>query len=208
MTDQQKKDARTILGVAFYLVAILFLSLDNGLTYLFLAAWFISAVYRLYENIQYNHGNRPDTIRFPTLNDNYLNMSYISAGILLIIFSLIGHFALSLKTLYAIFGVVTGIVLLFPGFVKKPIGSLRLEKNHLFIYSFNNKEEDSESEEKIDIRQIKEIVLKNDSISFINIYGEPNKITLLNLDTSSAEQLKDFFARNLPKEVTYINKVQ
>jgi hypothetical protein len=209
MTQQLKNDIRTILEVSVYLLACVSIQFINNipyLSYIFLLIWVGLIFYRINERIQYRRGKRADIIWVPTQNDNSSMMTYVSAGILLFAFSLIGYFVFNIKAMYAILGLVTGIVAILIGVVNTPVGWIKFNQNLLSAFNFNDEEKFDEKE--IDISQIKEIVLKNDTISFINIYGERKKTTLLNLDPSSAEQLKEFFNRNLPQEITYINEVQ
>jgi len=209
MTDQLKKDLRTILEVSAYLLTCFSMWFINDIpyvSYLFLLVWIGLIFYLINERIQYRRGKRADIIWLPTQNDNSSMMGYVSAGVLLLAFSLIGDFAFGIKTMYAILGFVTGLVAILIGIINTPAGWIRLDQNLLSAFNFDYQEKFDQK--KIDIRQIKEIVLRNDTISFINIYREHKKTTLLNLDPSSAEQLREFFSKNLPKEVIYINEVQ
>jgi hypothetical protein len=94
---------------------------------------------------------------------------------------------------------MAGVVVILLGAFSSPKGWINIDHNALRIFN---------QEENIDIRQLREVILKNDTISFINIYGEHKKTTLLNLNSPSAARLKDFFSRKLPIEVTYIDEVQ
>ncbi|WP_426671070.1 hypothetical protein ACPPVU_07520 [Mucilaginibacter sp. McL0603] len=207
MNDQLKKDIRTIIEVSTYLLACFTIGFIYDIfSYLFLLIWVGLIFYRINERIQYRRGKRADIIWVPTLNDNSSMMTYVSAGILLFAFSLIGCFAFNIKIMYAILGFVTGIVAILIGIINTPTGWIKLDQNLLSAFNFDDQEKFDEK--KIDIRQIKEIVLRNDTISFINIYDERKKTTLLNLDPSSAEELKEFFSKNLPEKIAYINEVQ
>jgi hypothetical protein len=127
-------------------------------------------------------------------------MTYVTVGILTTIFSSIGYFVFSIKIYYSIIGWVIGVVAFLIGYIKSPLGWILIENHVLKINGL---------EDTIDTRQLKEIILKNDSITFVNIYSEDCKSSLLKLDPTDAERIKNFLGQKLQKnEVSVIDHVQ
>jgi len=103
MTQQLKNDIRTIIEVSSYLLGMSIMNIaassNSYIAYFFFAISIVSVLYRFYEKIQYRRGKRPDMIRFPTQNDDYSKMTFVTIGILILAFSFIGFFALSIKVI-------------------------------------------------------------------------------------------------------------
>jgi hypothetical protein len=83
---------------------------------------------------------------------------------------------------------IIGAISCFTGFNGKPDGWISIEDTALRIWGIN---------EQFDIRQLKEIDLRNDKITLTNIYEESKYSFGLNLDHECVEKLKQFLEEKL-----------
>jgi hypothetical protein len=196
MIKQYRNDIRTIVEILTCLAFYAFFRLNQWLV----IGWFILAIGRFSYRYYYRKVNKTDIITFKTLNDDYSKMTFITIGILILIFSGIGFFALSMELNYLIIGLAISVITFLLGYFKPPLGWLLIENNALKIYGVQG---------EIDSRQLKEIILKNDQIILTNIYGEHKNSNLLNLNPIIAENIKSYINEKLNNsEVSVVNDVQ
>jgi hypothetical protein len=191
MTVQFKKDLRTIIEVAAYILISVVVSTNKWVLISFIV---LCASVKIYYSYFKKYDDK--TVLFPTLNDESSKMAAISYGFVLILFSVIGYYVFSLTIYFLIAGSVLGILVFLFGFFASPKGWISVEKNSLKIYGLS---------EKIDTRQLKEITLKNDKITFTNIYGEDNNSFNLKLNSLTAEKIKSFLTERLSNDEILIN---
>ena len=114
--------------------------------------------------------------------------------------SLIGYFAFSILILYGIIGSTVGIIIFLNGVLDVPKGWITIENNSFRINSV---------EEEIDLKLLKEIIVKNDQITLTNQLGEHKNVNLLNLDSASGENIKRYITERLNHNtISIINNVQ
>ena len=198
MTQQFKNDIKTIIEVSIFLVFYCVINfiyseyvwLPISLTLLWIATLFYNRYFKM---------RRPNTILFPTLNDGFLKTTPIAFGVLLLFFSVIGYFAFSFSFFYAMIGATAGVAVFSFGFSASPNGWASIENNSLKIYGI---------EGDIDIRQLREIMLKNDSVTLTNIYGEHKNINQLKLDTLISQSIQKFLQEKLNnRDIVIIDNV-
>jgi hypothetical protein len=198
MTDQLKKDIKTIIEVlTFIMISVAVCGFFSEHSWICdgVIIFFIGReIYSRY----YKRANK-NLMVFPTLNDNYSRMLPISIGIVGCVLAVVVWLAFS-APIYKVLVVFTfGIVIFLFGFFELPKGWVSIEFNILKIYGIK---------ESMDIRQLKEITLKNDKIILTNIYEEHRANTLLKLNPTVANNLKKFLEENLHNtEVLIINEV-
>ncbi len=203
MIKRYKDDIKTIIEVLIIiLINFSFSFIHNTLlNSIFLLIWVVIGVYNINDKIQYRLGNRPNTIRFPTLNDNFTQTTTVTLGCFMISISIIGNFISHFNILYVIIGLATGIIVFLNGFFYLPNGWLSIENSTIGIYGIK---------EKIDSRQLKQIELQNNQVILTNIYGEHKVSTLLNLNPLTAENLRKYIEQKLHNNNSFevINNVQ
>ncbi|HTD98841.1 MAG TPA: hypothetical protein VK668_06120 [Mucilaginibacter sp.] len=200
--NQRKSNIRTIFEVLTYLLIYFSISfIDNPLISIFsLGLWVAFWIYNLYKKVQYRNGIKLNIVIFPTLNDDYSKMTSITLGIMIIAGSLIGYFAFSILILYCIIGSTVGIIIFLNGVLDLPKGWIIIENNLFRINSI---------EEEIDLKLLKEIIVKNDQITLTNQLGEHKNVNLLNLDSASGENIKRYITERLNHNtISIINNVQ
>jgi len=181
-------------GWIFFVFAFGAILDDNEIVgYVFQALWLFAILYSVYEHIQYRRGKRPNMIMFPTQNDNSSKFMFVGFGSIVVALSLVGLFTFDIKTSYAIMAMAAGIVIVFMAYLLSPHGWVRIDQNILSTY--NNKN-------PIDVTQLNRVIIKNDTINFLTIYGEIQKSTLLNLDTMIADNIKNFLLTKLGDKIS------
>ena len=192
MTSQLKADIKTIIEVSTYLLLLLAISsVSNG----YLAACLVSINIASFFYYRFFRKGKASVFNFPTQNDSSSQMFPISLGVLLVFGSVIGFFALDLNLYGCHIVAINGVISCFIGFNGKPDGWISIEDTTMRIWGIN---------EPFDIRQLKEIDLRNDKITLTNIYGESKYSFGLNLDHEYAEKLKQFLEEKLNKVNVFV----
>ena len=132
-------------------------------------------------------------IMFPTQNDDSSKFMFIGFGSIVVAFSLVSLFAFNIRITYLVMAIAAGLVIVFMGYLLSPKGWVRIDKNILSAYDNKN---------PIDVTQLNQVIIKNDTINFLTIYGESQKSTLLNLDTMIAENIKNFLLTKLGDKIS------
>ena len=187
MTSQLKADIKTIIELSSYMLLTLAICLlFNKYLIAFLALLNIASFfyYRFFRK------GKASVFNFPTQNDSSSQMFPISLGVLLVFGSVTGYFAMDLNIYGCLIVGIIGAISCFIGFNGKPDGWISIEDATLRIWGIN---------EHFDVRQLKEIGLRNDKITLTNIYGENKYSFGLNLDHEYAEKLKQFLEEKLKK---------
>ena len=136
---------------------------------------------------------------FPTQNDNSSKMGLIAFGIIVIFLSVTSYYGYNNKDIYSIIGFPVGIIMILLGFYEPEKGFITINKNLLKIIGVTN---------EFDIRQLKEITLKNDKIILTNIYDENAISHHLKLNVKSSEKIIAFLEKQLnPNDINLINQV-
>ncbi len=189
MTIQLKNDIRTIIEVLTFLIISFSLTEVYNNYPLIGGAFFIACIgATIYKS--YFLRFRTDTILFSTLNDDSSKMAYITFGIIILFFAVVGYFAFDLNIYQAIIVATIGVAVSLFGCFKSPRGWLTIENNSLKICGV---------EDTIDVRQLKEVILANDRITLVNIYGEHKNSTLLKLNPAASATIKNFIDTKLNK---------
>jgi len=120
---------------------------------------------------------------FPTYNDNYSRMTSISIGILLSIGSCLFFLNDSATTIGLFIGIAVGILLILNGILDLPKGQIKFEKQHLFITGL---------EQNVDIRSLKLVEIRKDSIVLTNVYNEAKVLSNFNINPTIAQTISDY----------------
>ncbi len=197
MTKQLKEDFKTIIEILLVALTIyctsriFFFQLGNSLFFIFLIG---VSVWK-----GYFFKYRKDVVLFPTLNDEAFKMTFISFGVLILMFFVIDYFVFT-PNIYLIFmGFGFGGLVFSFGFSQSPKGWIKIDNNSLKLYGIKD---------SIDIRQLKSITLAADKITLTNIYDENKNSFQLKLDLSSVQKIKTFLSEKLPNnEVLIVDNV-
>ncbi|MBS1500597.1 MAG: hypothetical protein JST32_00945 [Bacteroidetes bacterium] len=130
-------------------------------------------------------------IEIPTQNDQFSKMMLLSAGVLTLVLSVTYFFTKNLEPAYAVIGLVTGLIIIISGYLFSPRGWIKIRNNSLYIFN---------ERESLNLAQLKEVVLKNDTITFVDILGVNRNSTLLRLDNSAATKIKTFLQDRLQND--------
>ncbi len=197
MTTQLKADIKTILEViSFIFIWVAISNIANNLSWVSYLIASIGAAVIIYNS--YFKRYRKDVFLFPTLNDEYSKMTFITFGILIILFSAFGRFLFNSNLYYSILGFAFGAGVILFGIFQSPKGWISVEKCILSLYGVKD---------KIDTRQLKDITLSNDKIVLTNIYGEHTVSFNLKLNPKMAKSTKKFLEEKLQNEVQIIDNV-
>jgi hypothetical protein len=189
MISKYKRDIKTIIEIlAFLLISFAVNSFYDKYTSIAILFFVLSAGYTVYKS--YFKKYRTDTILFPTVNDEYSKSTFISFGVLTIVFIVIARFAFTIDAKYAVTGLIVGAGICLFGYFESPKGWITIDKNSLRLSGVN---------ENIDTSQLKEILLKNDKITLTNIYGENKNSNQLKLDPAISGSIKKFLEDKLQK---------
>lgn len=183
-----KDDIKSIIEVLTYILIVISIrTIDNPVvSFVILGIWVVVLVYNLYSKIQYRNGNT-NYIHFPTKNDSYSKMTSLTLGIIVLALSVAWFFWIKSINIYGIIGLAIGLLVFLNGLFDLPLGRMQIENNELII---------SELESKLDIRQIKEIIIKKDQLILLNLYDEKQRINNLEIDDASATQLEDYIIKH------------
>jgi len=198
MTVQLKSDIKTIVEVlAFIIISFSLTMVYNDYPWIgatFFVAGIGATIYK-----SYFLRLRTDTIMFPTVNDNSSKMIYVTIGVILLFFSLVGYLGINMNIYKLLIGISLALVVSLFGFFESPKGWLTIQNSILKIYGVAG---------VTDIRQLKEIILANDRITLVNIYGEHKNSTLLKLNPAASGTIKNFIETKLDKsEIQVIDNV-
>jgi hypothetical protein len=198
MTAQLKDDLKTIFGVLFTLLIYAGVSdFLNISPYIYFTYFGIGIVFYLY--YYFTIRKRKDSVIFPTQNDNSSKMGLVAFGIIVIFLSVTSYYGYNNKDIYSIIGFPVGIIMILLGLYEPEKGFITINKNLLKIIGVAN---------ELDIRQLKEITLKNDKIILTNIYDENTISHHLKLNVKSSEKIIAFLEKQLnPNNINLINQV-
>jgi hypothetical protein len=101
---------------------------------------------------------------------------------------MLGYFVFGSNALHIVIGMSIATLVILFGVFESPKGWISIEKNKLNIYGVK---------ERIDTRQLREVILKNDKISLINIYGESVNSYNLKLNPTVSYNIKKFLEEKL-----------
>lgn len=183
-----KDDIKTIFEVlTFGLVYMSISTINNPIvSFMFLGLWIVYWIYSLYSKMQYRKG-KADYILFPTQNDNYYTTSSITLGLIVFTGSIAGIVWTEYFDDYGVIGITIGLLVFLNGLFDLPKGMMKVESNELSISGLNN---------KIDIRQLKEISIYKERLLLTNIYSEIQRVGNLDIDTESAKQIDRYISEN------------
>lgn len=183
-----KDDIKTIFEVlTFGLVYMSISTINNPIvSFMFLGLWIVYWIYSLYSKMQYRKG-KADYILFPTQNDNYYTTSSITLGLIVFTGSIAGIAWTEYFDDYGVIGITIGLLVFLNGLFDLPKGMMKVESNELSISGLNN---------KIDIRQLKEISIYKERLLLTNIYSEIQRVGNLDIDTESAKQIDRYISEN------------
>lgn len=183
-----KDDLKSIIEVLTYiLVIICFGIIDNPIfTFVSIGIWVVVLVYSLYSKIQYRNGST-NSFLFRTKNDSYSTTTSITLGIIILALSVAWFIWVKSINIYGIMGLAIGFMVFLNGLYDLPLGRMQIENNELII---------SNLESKLDIRQIKEIIIKKDQLILVNHNEEKQQINNLEIDAESATQMKNYITKH------------
>ena len=183
-----KDDIKSIIEVLTYiLVIICFGIIDNPIfTFISIVIWVVVLVYSLYSKIQYRNGST-NCFLFRTKNDSYSTTTSITLGIIILALSVAWFIWVKSINIYGIIGLAIGLLVFLNGLYDLPLGRMQIENNELII---------SDLESKLDIRQIKEIIIKKDQLILVNHNEEKQRINNLEIDAESASQMKNYIIKH------------
>lgn len=183
-----KDDIKTILQAVMFGIIYLSISTINNpiVSILFLGLWIGYLLYSLYSKFLYRKG-KVNYILFPTVNDQYSKITSVILGLIICALSIAGVIWTESFKLYGGAGVLVGVLMFCNGIFDLPKGMLEIKGNYMNIAGAN---------EKIDIRQIKEVSIYKDRIVVTNIYNENQRFGNLEIDEISAKNSIDYIMRN------------
>lgn len=159
MTAKLKGNLKTIFGVLFTLLIYVGISAFLKISpYIYFTYCGIGIVFYLY--YYFTIRKRKDSVIFPTQNDSSSKMGLVAFGIIVIFLSVTSYYGLNNKDIYSIIGFPVGIIMILQGLYEPEKGFIKINKNLIQIIGVAN---------QLDIRQLKEITLKNDKIILTNI---------------------------------------
>ncbi|WP_259070070.1 hypothetical protein HDF24_24505 [Mucilaginibacter sp. X4EP1] len=186
MTKQLKEDIKTIIQILSYLLIIYITSLIFFFQLINIIFFILIIGARVWSGYFIKY--RKDVVLFPTLNDEASKMTFISFGVLILMFFGVDYFVFT-PNIYLIFigfG-FGGLVFLF-GFFESSKGWIKINNNSLRLYGIKD---------NIDIRQLKIITLAANKITLTSIYDENKNSFQLKLDPFAAQKIKTFLSQNL-----------
>lgn len=183
-----KDDLKSIIEVLTYLLVIMSIGTIHNpiISFISLGIGIVVWVYNLYTKIKYRNGNC-NYIHFPTKNDSYSKTTSLTLGIIVLALSVALFIWGKSISNYGIIGFTIGLLVFLNGLFDLPQGRMQIENNELKI---------SELESKLDIRQIKEIILRKDQLILLNRYDEKQRINNLEIDAASATQIEDYIIKH------------
>jgi hypothetical protein len=157
-------------------------------SYLFLGLWIVYWTYKLYSKFQYRNG-KADYILFPTQNDQYFKTTSIILGLFIFTFSIVASVWTKSFNHYEIIGITIGLLVFLNGLFDLPKGMMKVQANELNISGLKN---------KIDIRQLREIIIYKDRMLLTNIYNEIQRVDNLDLDADTAKLIDRYITVKSP----------
>lgn len=164
----------------------------------FAILWLILVIVRFLYSYYFMKANSSDIVTFPTQNDDYSKMTFITFGIMTSLFSIIGYFVFNINGYYSLAGISLGTIIFLLGYFKSPLGWISVKGYHLEVYGL---------QDAFDTRQLKEVILKNDRITIVNTSGHNESSYQLKLNLISAERIKNFMDKKIGQDVTVVNGV-
>ena len=185
-----KNDIKTIIEVLTLGLIYMSISTINNpfVSYLFLGLWIVYWTYKLYSKFQYRNGNA-DYILFPTQNDQYFKTTSIILGLFIFTFSIVASVWTKSFNHYEIIGITIGLLVFLNGLFDLPKGMMKVQANELNISGLKN---------KIDIRQLREIIIYKDRMLFTNFYDEIQWVDNLDIDADAAKRIDSYITEKSP----------
>lgn len=195
-----KNEIKTIFQILIFGFIYLSVSNSNNLIFstVFLLLWICSLIYNLYLRFQYKKG-KADYIHFPTVNDSYTKITSITLGLIFFFLSISLVVWVIDFRFYGEIGLLVSSLIFCEGVFDLPNGKLRIEGFKMSISGIN---------EKIDIRQVKEIIIFKDRIDVMNIYNEKKRLEYLEIDETFAIIISNYlFQKCIEQDLKIINNV-
>jgi len=176
-------DTRTIVLMIFVVLIVLRTPITS---YIVFGLCLVYLAYNLYSKIQYRQG-KTDYLLFPTKNDSFVKITSLTLG--LIIFSIGIIYIIWTKNFnpYAFAGMAIGLLQFLNGLFALPKGRMKIEAHKLVI---------SDLEDKLDLRQLKEINIYQERILLTNIYDETERVDHLAIDPDSSKLIDNYISKN------------
>lgn len=190
------KDIRTIGEVLFFILVYLGLSrIQNPLyTFCLLAIYVIYWSYNFYTKLRYRQG-KANYLLFPTKNDEYSRMTSITIGSLLLLASLAFLLWKQPASVYAIIGLVIGLLVLLNGLFDVPKGQLSIQHGLIRFSALDR---------PIDPRSVKEIRISREQIRLTTDQEHTQQINHLLLDSNSIARIRSYLSEKIPHAVWII----
>jgi hypothetical protein len=184
------KDIRTIGEVLFFILVYLSLSrIQNPLyTFCLLAIYVIYWSYNFYTKLRYRQG-KANYLLFPTKNDEYSRMTSITIGSLLLLASLAFLLWKQPASVYAIIGLVIGLLVLLNGLFDVPKGQLSIQHGLIRFSALDH---------PIDPRSVKEIRISREQIRLTTDQEHTQQINHLLLDSNSIARIRSYLSEKIP----------
>lgn len=161
--------------------------MDNPIfSYTILGLWTIFWIYNLYSKIQYRLG-KVDYILFPTQNDQYSKMTYLTLGLMVIGFATASVIWFKPSNYHILITFAVGSIVFFNGVFDLPKGKMKITGNQIKM---------SGLKDKIDKRQLKEISISPERIILTTINDGIQRVGNLDIDKVSAKLICNYISEN------------
>ena len=173
-------------SVILLTLAIVLYALGIPSSLIFLGLWVIYLTYNLYSKFQYRKG-KADYILFPVQNDQFTKTTSIILGIIIFAISVITLVWQKSPNLLGLIGLVIGLLVFLNGLFDVPKGMMKIVNNKLSI---------SGLEDRIDVRQLKEVNIYKERMLLTNVYEEVERIDQLAIDPESSKLIQHYISIN------------